>query len=47
VAGLIHFDDTVEPLVQWDRQIAGVCTKVDALLDRAAADGLPVGLEAA
>lgn len=33
VEGLIHFEDSLEQLVLWDRQVAGVCVKVDAILD--------------
>eukprot|EP00775_Hariotina_reticulata_P005247 gene5247-5482_t len=37
VEGLIHFQDSLEQLVQWDKQVANVCTKVDHTLDMIAA----------
>lgn len=33
VEGLIHFQDSLEQLVQWDKQVANVCIKVDHILD--------------
>lgn len=33
VEGLIYFEDSLEQLVQWDKQVAGVCVKVDNILD--------------
>lgn len=33
VEGLIHFEDGLEQLVQWDKQVATVCIKVDSILD--------------
>lgn len=33
VEGFIFFEDSLEQLVQWDKQVANVCVKVDALLD--------------
>ena len=38
--GLITFKAAPEPLVQWDRNIAGLCGQVNALVDAAAAKGL-------
>lgn len=32
VEHLIHFEDSLEQLVQWDKQVASVCTKVDNIL---------------
>jgi hypothetical protein len=33
VEGLICFEDSLEQLVQWDKQVAAVCGKVDSILD--------------
>lgn len=33
VEALIYFEDSLEQLVQWDKQVAGVCIKVDNILD--------------
>jgi hypothetical protein len=33
VEGLIYFEDSLEQLVQWDKQVATVCVKVDSILD--------------
>eukprot|EP00879_Flechtneria_rotunda_P003196 GHRR01003419.1.p1 GENE.GHRR01003419.1~~GHRR01003419.1.p1 ORF type:complete len:398 (+),score=130.77 GHRR01003419.1:295-1488(+) len=33
VEALIHFQDSLEQLVQWDKQVANVCGKVDNILD--------------
>lgn len=33
VEGLIYFEDSLEQLVQWDKQVVGVCIKVDNILD--------------
>jgi hypothetical protein len=33
VEGLIYFEDSLEQLVQWDKQVVGVCQKVDNILD--------------
>lgn len=33
VEGLIYFEDSLEQLVQWDKQVASVCMKVDSILD--------------
>lgn len=33
VEGLIHFEDSLEQLVQWDKQVATACVKVDNILD--------------
>lgn len=33
VEGLIYFEDSLEQLVQWDKQVAAVCSKVDSILD--------------
>ncbi|KAF8071124.1 CSN4 [Scenedesmus sp. PABB004] len=43
VDGLIHFEDSLEQLVQWDKQVAGACAKVDAILDALAAARAPPG----
>ena len=40
VEGLITFKAAPEPLVQWDRNIAGLCGQVNALMDVAAAKGM-------
>jgi hypothetical protein len=37
VEGLIHFEDSLEQLVQWDRQVAATCVKVDNILEQVAA----------
>lgn len=41
VEGLIQFEDSLEQLVQWDKQVANVCVKVDNILDQMAALGGP------
>lgn len=33
VEALIYFEDSLEQLVQWDKQVATVCVKVDSILD--------------
>ena len=33
VEGFIYFEDSLEQLVQWDKQVASVCIKVDNILD--------------
>jgi hypothetical protein len=30
---LIYFEDSLEQLAQWDKQVVGVCIKVDNILD--------------
>lgn len=41
VEGLISFEDSLEQLVQWDKQVAGVCVKVDNILDLVSAAAPP------
>lgn len=36
VEGLIIFDDKIEPLLQWDRQIESICNKVNDIVSSAA-----------
>ncbi len=43
VESLIYFDDAVEPLMQWDRQIQSVCNKVNDIIDAMGAHGIAVG----
>ena len=39
VAGLIHFDDAEEPLLQWDARIKSVCARVNEAVEALAAAG--------
>jgi COP9 signalosome complex subunit 4 len=46
VEGLIHFEDSLEQLVQWDRQVAATCVKVDNILEQVvAANGAAVAAQ--
>lgn len=47
VEGFIHFADSLEQLAQWDRQIAAVCGKVDALLESLGGDAAAAAVAAA
>lgn len=38
---LIFFEDSLEQLVQWDKQVATVCVKVDSILDTLNAAAAP------
>jgi COP9 signalosome complex subunit 4 len=42
VDGLITFKTAAEPLVQWDRNIAGLCGAVNAVVEQMAAAGIAV-----
>ncbi|KAJ0234711.1 COP9 signalosome complex subunit 4 [Hirschfeldia incana] len=39
---VIHFEDDIEELQQWDHQISGVCQSLNDILDGMAKKGLPV-----
>ncbi|WIA32078.1 hypothetical protein OEZ86_002929 [Tetradesmus obliquus] len=39
VDGLIHFEASLEQLVQWERQVTATCVKVDSILEQLAAAG--------
>ncbi|CAF2141907.1 hypothetical protein HID58_006618 [Brassica napus] len=39
---VIHFEDDIEELQQWDHQISGVCQALNDILDGMAKKGLPV-----
>jgi len=43
VEGLLTFTDSADPLVQWDRNIEGLCKAADEAIEFARARGLPVG----
>jgi COP9 signalosome complex subunit 4 len=45
VEGLIRFTSAADPLVQWDRNIAGVCAAANGIVEAAVAAGLPVTLK--
>lgn len=47
VAGLLTFTASADPLVQWDRNIEGLCRAADVAVEAARARGLPVDAEAA
>jgi hypothetical protein len=44
VEGWVSFDDKVESLHQWDKQIGAVCSSVNGILDAMAAAGIKVTL---
>lgn len=39
---VIHFEDDIEELQQWDQQISGLCQALNDILDGMAKKGLPV-----
>jgi hypothetical protein len=42
VAGIINFDDKVEALHQWDKQVQGLCHKVENIIEHMAQAGVGV-----